>query len=125
MKRFFALTWIIIPFFLQAQSQKLNVYFCNLKSNEGQIRVTLFAGKENYVKKTPVHSAVLAIENHEAVWEMDSVGTGEYIVAAFHDENKNGKLDLGTMGIPSKDMLFPITRKQKWGLPTRIKCSSR
>ena len=93
------------------------MYFCNLKSNEGQIRVTLFAGKENYVKKTPVHSAVLAIENHEAVWEMDSVGTGEYIVAAFHDENKNGKLDLGTMGIPVEGYAFSNNTKAEMGPP--------
>lgn len=107
MKRIVLLMWIIIPLFVQAQNQTLNVHFTNLKSNEGKIRVALFEGKENYAKKKAVQTTILTIENNEAVWKVDSVyEEKKYILAAFHDENDNGKLDTGMMQIPIEGYVF-------------------
>ncbi|MGI6048695.1 MAG: DUF2141 domain-containing protein [Petrimonas sp.] len=118
MKQVVLLIWIIIPLLVQAQNQKLNVHFSNLKSNEGKIRVALFEGKENYAKKEAVQTTVLTIENNEAVWKVDSVYEGKkYILAAFHDENDNGKLDLGMMQIPAEGYVFSNNTLAEMGPP--------
>lgn len=119
MKYLLLLTGTIILFAaqMQAQNGKLNVRFENLKSNDGKVMVAIFEGKKNFAKKESIQNAALAIENKCAAWNVDSIVEGEYIIAAFHDENDNEKLDLGIMGIPAEGYAFSNNTIAEMGPP--------
>lgn len=119
MKRLLLLIGTIILFVVQIQAQngKINVRFENLKSSDGKVLVALFDGKEGFTKKTSVQIAILDIENNTAIWNLDSIAKGKYIIVAFHDENNNKKLDLGIMGIPAEGYALSNNTVAEMGPP--------
>lgn len=119
MKRLFLLTVTIVLFAAQmhAQNGKLIVRFENLKSNDRKVMASLFEGKENFTKKESTRKVTLSIENNTAVWDLDSLPEGKYIIIAYHDENGNEKIDLGIMGIPAEGYVFSNNTVSEMGPP--------
>ena len=84
MKRLLLLTTTIILFAAQmyAQNGKLIVRFENLKNNDGKVMVALFDGKESFSKHESTQTVALSIENNSAIWNMESLPEGQYIIIA-------------------------------------------
>ena len=105
----------------------LNLEISNLKNNEGFIAFELL--DINNIRIAA--SSEIKIANFKSTVKIDSLKTGKYVVQYFHDENKNGKLDMGLFGIPKesygnsknvlgfmgppkfKDMIFDLSRGVK------------
>ena len=105
----------------------LNLEISNLKNNEGFIALELL--DINNIRIAA--SSEIKIVNFKSIVRIDSLKSGKYVVQYFHDENKNGKLDLGLFGIPKesygnsknvlgfmgppkfKDMIFDLSRDIK------------
>ena len=105
----------------------LNLEISNLKNNEGFIAFELL--DINNIRIAA--SSEIKIANFKSTVKIDSLKTGKYVVQYFHDENKNGKLDMGLFGIPKesygnsknvlgfmgppkfKDMIFDLSRDLK------------
>ncbi len=119
MKRLLLLACTIVFFAtqMQAQNGKLIVSFENLKSNDGTVMVALFEGKENFSKHEATQKVALSIENNSAVWSLESLPEGKYIIIAYHDENENQKIDLGPMGIPVEGYAFSNNTVTEMGPP--------
>jgi len=119
MKRLLLIICAIVMFAAQieAQTGKLIVRFENLKSNEGKVMVALFEGKENFAKKQSTDKVTLSIENNSAIWSLDSLPEGQYIIIAYHDDNENQKIDLGIMGIPAEGYAFSNNTVSEMGPP--------
>jgi uncharacterized protein (DUF2141 family) len=58
------------------------------------------------------------IAGAEASYSFDPVPAGTYAVACFHDENKNGKLDTGLLGIPKEGTVASNQAKGFMGPPS-------
>jgi uncharacterized protein (DUF2141 family) len=119
MKRLLLLTCTIVLFVTQmhAENGTLIVRFENLKSNDGKVMVALFDGKENFSKQEATQTVTLSIANYSAVWNLESLPEGKYIIIAYHDENENQKIDLGIMGIPVEGYAFSNNRVAEMGPP--------
>ena len=76
----------------------LNLEIYNLKNNEGFIALELL--DINNIRIAA--SSEIKIVNFKSIVRIDSIKSGKYVVQYFHDENKNGKLDLGLFGIPKE-----------------------
>ena len=113
----FCCLFVLFPFLLPAQNQRLTVNFNELQSNDGRILVSLYNGKADYAAHKPYNSASLSMENGLATWVPDSISKGEYILSAFHDENVNGKLDVSDNGIPEEGFAFSNNAQPKMGPP--------
>jgi len=73
-----------------------------LHSDLGKVRALLYAEKEGF-PTDPAKAVRLAdagISGGRARVVLDHLAPGTYAVAAYHDENGNGKLDTGFLGIP-------------------------
>ena len=77
----------------------------------------LFEGKENFAKKQSTDKVTLSIENNSAIWSLESLPEGHYIIIAYHDENENQKIDLGIMGIPAEGYAFSNNTVSEMGPP--------
>ena len=76
----------------------LNLEISNLKNNEGLIALEVLDVNKNRIAAT----SEIKIVDFKSIVRIDSLKGGKYVVHYFHDENKNGKLDLGFFGIPKE-----------------------
>ena len=76
----------------------LSLEITNLNNNEGFIALELL----DYNNKRIAAISEIKIFDYKSSVIIDSIVPGKYVVQYFHDENKNGKLDLGFFGIPKE-----------------------
>lgn len=75
----------------------LIVKITGIRNNDGNIRVALQRDQATIVAAKIVEIDPKTL-SAEAVFQ--NVAEGDYGVAVFHDENKNGKLDFNDVGMP-------------------------
>jgi uncharacterized protein (DUF2141 family) len=85
----------------------LDVWVRGLRSAEGRVLVLLFDGAEGFPGQPERAVAEATVGLDTARWAGDSVRVrfagrvpGTYALSAVHDENGNGVLDTGPLGIP-------------------------
>ena len=71
-----------------------------LHSEKGQVRIAVFNSSETWLDEHPVYSSTIKVDSQSVTWKLDDVPYGDYGIAAFHDENSNGKMDKNLLGIP-------------------------
>jgi len=90
-----------------------------LHSEKGQVRIAVFNSSETWLGEHPVYSSTIKVDSQSVTWKLDDVPYGDYGIAAFHDENSNGKMDKNLLGIPKETYGFSnnltvILRAPKW-----------
>ena len=97
---------IAIAFFIaslvSAQNVNLTVKISGLKSNTGAVLVGLYNSDGTFLKKA-YKGVTSDIKSNEATVTFSNIPKGEYAISAYHDKNKNGKLDTNFIGIPKED----------------------
>ena len=99
------------------RADALTIVVTGLKSNEGQVRVAVFDGKDRWLKEA-VYARILDIEGHTCEWVIEDVPYGDYGIAVFHDENGNGTNDRNLLGIPKEAYGFSNHAPRKFGPAT-------
>ncbi len=97
----------------------LSVNIVNMRSNKGRVGCTIYDNAKGFPKDA---SAALQrlwcpIASQKSSCRFESLLAGTYAVACFHDENSNGKLDLGLFGIPSEGVVASNQAKGFMGPP--------
>jgi uncharacterized protein (DUF2141 family) len=98
----------------------LTVKITSLRSNNGQVGCMIYSSAKGFPKDS---SAALQrrwcpITNAASTCAFDPIPAGTYAVACFHDENKNGKLDTGLLGIPTEGTVASNHAKGFMGPPS-------
>jgi uncharacterized protein (DUF2141 family) len=111
---------IAITFFIaslvSAQNVNLTVTLSGLKSNTGVLLVGLYNSDGTFLKKT-YKGVTSDIRANGATVTFLSIPKGEYAISAYHDKNKNGKLDTNFVGIPKEDYASSNNAKGIMGPP--------
>lgn len=103
-KLFVSLALILISFSPVVNAAKIKVEVTSVDKNKGNVVVALFPksksksfpnGKGLIEKRIPANSSSAKVT-------FDDIAPGIYAVAAYHDVNKNGKLDK-MLGIPKEE----------------------
>ena len=99
-RRVFLLTSIsvfvlgILPLFAQSSGPAtVTVKITGLRSEKGQVKIAVFNSSETWLGDHPVYKSTIDVEGQAVVWKINDVAYGDYGIAVFHDENKNGKMD--------------------------------
>jgi uncharacterized protein (DUF2141 family) len=90
-----------------------------LRNSKGQVGCALFNAEKGFPDGSfALQTRWCSANSSESVCTFDPVPAGTYAIACFHDENKNGKLDTGTLGIPTEGTAASNDAKGFMGPPT-------
>lgn len=116
MVRFFVKAAILIPgillFFnslsVYAQAAKQTIVFSNPGKNGGKIYVAFYNKEADFLKEEKVFMGKSVEINAKgfATINVENIASGTYAIAAFLDENGNGKMDINFLGIPKEKYGF-------------------
>ncbi len=110
---------IAAPVLAQSSGQTtLVVKITGLPSEKGQVKIAVFNSVEKWLGENPLYSSTIGVEKQAVQWKISDVPYGEYGIAVFHDENKNGKMDKNVLGIPAEAYGFSNNVRVTFGPPT-------
>ncbi|MEZ5084205.1 MAG: DUF2141 domain-containing protein [Bacteroidales bacterium] len=123
--RFSAIPAIFISVLLSCQTLnaqfagKLIVEITEFRNENGQVAISIHNGEEGYPggEEKMVQAKYVKILNGRATAEFNNLPVGEYAISAYHDENKNEKLDTNWIGIPKEGTGASNNAKAKMGPP--------
>ena len=83
--------------------------------NVGAVMASLFDSSESYMRNPLVEATVSVDAKGTALINFGSHRPGQYAIAVIYDQNENGKLDTGFLGIPKEKIGFSNDAKGKFG----------
>ncbi len=96
---------------------KLIVDVVGGKANTGSIILSLFSSENNFLK-SPVRSQTKTVNQlGGASFELTDLVPGIYAISVVYDEDENGELNTGLMGIPKELVGFSNNAKGMFGPP--------
>ncbi len=102
-----------------APSKTLEVHVVALHSDQGKVGCTLWRSDDGFPSKQEraADRTWCPISRREATCQFRGLQDGEFAVACFHDENGNGRLDTGFLGIPKEGVAVSRDAKGFMGPP--------
>ncbi|MEO0470792.1 MAG: DUF2141 domain-containing protein [Bacteroidota bacterium] len=97
------LSCLVLPVF--AQKSSLEVHIPKIKAaGEGQILIMIHRSSESFPASfsQATYSVVMADFDNKLTYTFTDIEPGTYAVSAFHDKNKNGKIDRNFIGFPKE-----------------------
>jgi uncharacterized protein (DUF2141 family) len=85
---------------------ELTVRVTGLRSDQGNVFVALFASERGFPTEAEhaLRTELGSIHQNAAEVRFPGLARGRYAVSVLHDENANGRLDTGFLGIPSEGL---------------------
>jgi uncharacterized protein (DUF2141 family) len=98
----------------------LVVEVTGLKDDQGSVQVALHASEDGFPTRPEkaLRQASVPISGGRARVVFEGLAPGGYAVAAYHDENGDGRLDTGFLGIPSEGLAASNDAKGFMGPPS-------
>jgi uncharacterized protein (DUF2141 family) len=99
---------------------QLQVTITGFESEKGQVLIALFLDERGWPgdQTLAFRTSVMPIQGLQAVARFEDVPAGPFAVSAFHDEDRDRKLDTGLLGIPSEDYGFSRDARGTFGPPS-------
>ncbi len=98
----FAITAMVA---MNAQN-KITVNVTGITNPTGDLYIALYDAESPFLSIKAIDGKIVSIDAKTMNVTFDVPKDGYYALAIFQDENKNGKLDLGEMGIPMEKYGF-------------------
>ena len=100
-------------------SSTLQLEFVGLKNSWGQVMVAVYRSAQGWPSEDAAayRTAVVSIQNKKAICTFSDLPAGTYAVAAYHDANRNRKLDTNFLGIPLEAYGFSQGARGTMGPP--------
>lgn len=102
----------------------LRVNIHGLRSDKGKVLAVLFTSPENFPDRptgTPI-TAMGVPHNGEVILEFPGTAPRAYAVAVIHDEDDNGQMNKGFLGIPTEGFGFSNDAPTFMGPPSYKSC---
>ena len=109
-----------LPAATVAGSATLIVEVEGLKDDRGRLHASLYASEEGFPTRPEkaLRQLEVPIVGGKARVVFEGLPPGGYAVAAYHDENGDGKLDTGFLGIPTEGLASSNDAKGFMGPPS-------
>ena len=95
-------------------AHSLTIEVTGITSNQGQVRIAVFSEEELWLHE-PAFANSIEVTHDTLSWVIQNVPEGEYAIAAYHDENGNGKNDSNALGIPKEPYGFSNDARGRFG----------
>lgn len=106
------------PVIAEEMKYPLTVTVSGAKPGTGQAVLSLFSSPDNYLK-TPLIKETRPIDGSGRVtFILEPLDPGIYAVSIVYDEDGNGKLNTGFLGIPTEMVGFSNNAKGTFGPPS-------
>lgn len=114
---------LVVGFFLLSGAQaaepvSLHVAVTGGEPSKGQMIIALFATKQDYMKNAIAEATVPVDETGSASHTFEGLVPGDLAISVIYDEDSDGKLDTGFMGIPKEKFGFSNNAKGTMGPPS-------
>ena len=100
-----------------AHAGTLTIEITNVRNGNGVVHVDV-CPQAKFLKDDCVHASSAAARAGTTIVTVPDVPDGTYAVQAFHDENRNGKVDRGLFGIPREGIGFSNDAPIHFGPPS-------
>lgn len=95
----------------------VTVKITGLRSEKGLVKIAVFNSSASWLGDHPAYSSTIEVDSRSVIWKLSGLPYGEYGLAVFHDENKNGKMDKNVLGIPQEAYGFSNNMRVIFGPP--------
>jgi uncharacterized protein (DUF2141 family) len=99
-----------------APSTNVIEFLMHVRNQKGVVRCGLFQ-KAGWLEKV-VQPALAPVAGSTALCVFKGIRPGVYGLSAFHDENRNGKLDTNLLGMPVEDYCASRNARGTFGPPS-------
>ncbi len=93
------------------------VKITGLLSEKGQVKIAMFNSPATWLGDHPKYNTTIDVDGQAVSWKLNDIPYGDYGIAVFHDENKNGKMDKNFLGIPQEAYGFSNNMRVTFGPP--------
>ncbi len=98
-------------------SGNLIINISGFESNNGDAKIALVDSRENYEKGESLKRKIVPVKDKKVRYIVRNIKFGRYAVKAFHDANRNGRLDTAMFGIPVEAYGFSNNARGTFGPP--------
>ena len=99
---------------------QLEISLSGLRSAKGEVRLCVWHGPTKFPDGKCLGESIVVPAMTPVVSVAVPLQPGDYAVSLIHDENGNGKLDTGFLGIPKEGVGFSQNPKISFGPPTYV-----
>lgn len=105
---FFLLAVFLFPIISKSQTATQTIVFNNLDQKAGKIYIAWYNKEEDFAMEDKIHlaKAVEVKGKNTVAVVFENILPGTYAIAAFFDQNGNGKMDTNFFGIPKEKYGF-------------------
>jgi uncharacterized protein (DUF2141 family) len=99
-----SLLWLQGPLPDPGEKGTLRLKITRLRNDRGKVNLSLYRSSEGYPSNSKKAFKNIRAEIREGTCEItfSDLPRGEYAISLMHDENGNGKMDTGFLGIPKE-----------------------
>lgn len=116
----------------RADTSSLVVQIKGFKNTNGKVNIALYNTGSSFNNPDQIYrSSFVSVSGNPTEVTFDSIPSGDYAFAVFHDENNNQNLDQNFLGIPKEGFCFsnnamgsfgpPSYDKAKFNIPSKSK----
>ena len=100
-----------------SQTADLEIEVRGMETATGTLMIALFDSRPAYLSEQPIATRKEPVTDSTITIRFSNLVLGEYSAKVFHDENDNGTLDLGALGIPSEPYGFSNNASDPFSAP--------
>lgn len=93
-------------------AQTLEVHVQGVRSSKGAVQADIYAPPRRHVAKQLIPAQAGGVKVR-----FTGLAPGDYAVLLYHDENGNGRLDTGRLGLPTEGYAFSRDARARLGPP--------
>jgi len=114
-----AILFVLVSFPSASDQQgiSLTVKVSGATPGKGQAILSLFASSDSYLKQPAISKTRHVDSNGQVVFKLAQLHVGTYALSIVYDEDSNGKLNTGFLGIPAELVGFSNNAKGLFGPP--------
>ncbi len=119
MRRIIIISLVVFSFgSLAAQNASIRLKITGIKNNDGVVRIGIYNSEQSFLEEKKVAGgAVIEKLKQQVSYVFDSLPSGNYAIAVWHDENNNQKLDTNILGMPVENYGFSNNKFGTFGPP--------
>lgn len=101
-----------------ASAADIEVAIGGINSNAERIMCRVFAERSGFPIRGHLQTAYGTIAEGASRCTFSGLSEGRYAMAVLHDANSNDKLDKSLLGLPTEGLVFSVTKKPMFGVPS-------
>jgi len=111
--------FLLLFFFGCVRAETMILEFTLGEEATGSVRYSIHNTRDTFLKKNrPFRKAVVSVKTRTFEVPVENIPKGKYSITAYHDEDGDGELDTGFLGIPTEPVGMSNNPKGFFGPPS-------